>query len=92
MTATLYRDIGELTTNDPALGDGSAMGRLVDGALVAEGGRVTWVGPSARAPACDAVVECDGAAVVPGFVDSHTHLVFAGERSGEFEARMAGEP
>jgi imidazolonepropionase len=92
VTATLYSGIGELTTNDPALGDGSAMGRLTDASLVAEDGVVAWVGPAGREPECDEMVDCAGSAVVPGFVDSHTHLVFAGERSGEFEARMAGRP
>jgi imidazolonepropionase len=53
---------------------------------------VAWVGRAADAPATDERVRVDGCAVVPGFVDSHTHLVFAGERSGEFAARMAGEP
>jgi imidazolonepropionase-like amidohydrolase len=47
---------------------------------------------SARAPAADAVVDAAGRAVLPGFVDSHAHLVFAGERSAEFAARMAGLP
>jgi imidazolonepropionase len=86
----LYTNIGELTTNDVRLGDGSAMGRLVDAALVEEGGRVAWVGASSDAPAADERVDCDGAAVIPGFVDSHTHLVFAGDRVDEFVARMAG--
>jgi imidazolonepropionase len=52
---------------------------------------VLWIGPSAQAPEADEMIDAEGAAVVPGFVDSHTHLVFAGERSDEFEARMAGE-
>lgn len=90
MSSTLFSRIGELTTNDASLGDGSALGRLHDGALVEEDGRVVWVGPSALAPPADERVDVGGAAVVPGFVDSHTHLVFAGERSDEFEARMAG--
>lgn len=91
MTSTLVTRIGELTTNDPTLGDGSAMGRLRNAALVVEDGRVAWVGESAAGPAADEVIDAAGAAVIPGFVDSHTHLVFAGERSDEFEARMAGE-
>ncbi|MDE3064747.1 MAG: imidazolonepropionase, partial [Acidobacteriota bacterium] len=91
MSSTLVTRIGELTTNDPALGDGSAMGRVRDAALVVEDGRVAWVGESAASPAADEAIDAAGAAVIPGFVDSHTHLVFAGERSDEFEARMAGE-
>ena len=90
MTATLYTGIGELVTNDPAQGDGSALGRLADAALVAEGGTVAWVGPASRAPAADARVDLAGRAVLPGFVDSHSHLVFAGDRGEEFAARMAG--
>jgi imidazolonepropionase len=92
VTTRLIANIGELTTNDPTLGDATPMGRLRDAALVIDEARVLWVGPSAQAPACDEMIDADGAAVVPGFVDSHTHLVFAGERSDEFEARMAGSP
>jgi len=90
VTATLYARIGELTTNDPTLGDETPMGRVRDAALVVVNGAVAWVGSNNEAPEADTYVDLDGAAVVPGFVDSHTHLVFAGERSDEFEARMAG--
>jgi imidazolonepropionase len=62
-----------------------------DAGVVVSDGVVAWVGDSADTPAADAVLEADGGAVVPGFVDSHTHLVFAGDRSAEFVARMAGE-
>jgi imidazolonepropionase len=92
MTATLFTNIGELVTCDPSLGDGSALGVLRDAALVAKGGAVAWVGRAQDAPEADERVDCGGACVVPGFVDSHTHLVFEGERSAEFAARMAGEP
>ena len=92
MTATLFTGIGELVTCDPSLGDGSALGLVRGAALVAEGGAVAWVGPAQEAPAADERVDCGGRAVVPGFVDSHTHLVFEGERAAEFAARMAGEP
>jgi len=90
VTATLLTNIGELLTNDPANGTG-VVGRRFDAALVLDHGRVAWVGDAADAPSCDVVIDADGRAVVPGFVDSHTHLVFAGERSDEFEARMAGQ-
>ncbi len=90
MTTRLIRAIGELTTNDPSLGDGTAMGRLTDAAMVVDESRVLWVGPNSHAPEADEVLDVAGGAVTPGFVDSHTHLVFAGERSDEFEARMAG--
>jgi imidazolonepropionase len=90
MTSLLVRHIGELVTNDPTLGDGSPLGLLTDAALVVEGGRVAWVGATAEAPAADTVQDVGGRAVIPGFVDSHSHLVFAGDRSAEFAARMAG--
>jgi imidazolonepropionase len=90
MSSLLVRGIGELVTNDPTLGDGSPLGVLADAALVVEGGRVAWVGPAAGAPAADEVHDVGGRAVIPGFVDSHSHLVFAGDRSAEFAARMAG--
>lgn len=89
--ATLFRNIGELFTNDPAWGD--RFGILQDAAVEFDAGVITWVGndsDAAQRTPSD-VVDCDGNAVIPGFVDSHTHLVFAGDRSAEFEARMAGE-
>ncbi|MDX6197985.1 MAG: imidazolonepropionase [Actinomycetota bacterium] len=61
-------------------------------ALVVEGGRVCWVGSSAVTPVADERIDVDGATVIPGFVDSHTHLIFGGDRAEEFEARLAGEP
>jgi imidazolonepropionase len=60
-------------------------------ALLIEDGRVAWSGPASRAPAADQMVDAGGRAVLPGFVDSHAHLVFAGERGAEFAARMAGQ-
>jgi imidazolonepropionase len=83
-------EIGELVTNDPRLGDGP-LGLLPDAAVAIEDGRVAWVGPTARAPAADRRIRSGGAAVLPGFVDSHAHLVFAGDRAAEFAARMAGQ-
>lgn len=92
MSALLVTGIGELVTFDPA--HPGPDGILHDAALLAVDGRVVWTGPTSRAPREDAdeVVEVDGAAVIPGFVDAHTHLVFAGDRAAEFEARMAGRP
>jgi imidazolonepropionase len=90
VTSTLLYNIGELTTNDPTAGDGTALGRLHDAAMVFNEGRVAWVGSTRDAPAADEGVDCEQRAVIPGFVDSHTHLVFDGERSDEFAARMAG--
>lgn len=91
MRTTLVTGIGEMVTNDPTLGDESSLGVLRDAALLIQGGRVAWLGPARGAPAGDTSVDLAGAAVVPGFVDSHTHLMFAGDRSAEFTARMAGE-
>jgi imidazolonepropionase len=92
MSSVLFRNIGELTTNDESLGDRSPLGLIRRGALVVEGDEVVWVGDGGAPPACDAVVDVAGAAVIPGFVDSHSHLVFAGDRSAEFAARMEGTP
>jgi imidazolonepropionase len=86
----LVDDIGELVTNDPATGAGP-LGLLRDAALVVDGGRIAWLGPKAGAPPADERLGVSGAAVLPGFVDSHAHLVFAGDRAAEFGARMAGE-
>ena len=90
--ATLLTGIGELVTLDPA--HPGPLGILPDAALLEVDGRVEWTGPASAAPRDDAdeVVDAGGAAVIPGFVDSHTHLVFGGDRSAEFEARMAGRP
>ena len=93
MTTTVITGIGELVTNDPARAQqGGLLGLLSDAAVVVEGSRIAWVGPAVEAPAADVQVDAGGRAVIPGFVDSHSHLVFAGDRSAEFEARMTGEP
>lgn len=92
MTTTLITGIGELVTNDPSLGDGSPLGLLRDAAVVVDDETVAWVGPADRAPASDLRVDVDGAAVIPGFVDSHAHLLFAGDRTEEFVGRMTGRP
>lgn len=88
---TLFTNIGELVTNDPTVGDHSPLGLLHDAAIVVEGEQILWVGHASSAPAADFRQDCEGAAVIPGFVDSHAHLVFDGERSAEFAARMNGE-
>jgi imidazolonepropionase len=86
VVSLLVTNIGELLTNDDALGV------LRDAALVVEDGRVAWVGATTQAPATDTALDAAGRAALPGFVDSHAHLVFAGDRAAEFAARMAGEP
>jgi len=87
----LVEHIGELVTNDPAH-DG-ALGIIHDASVAIDGDRIAWVGEQAAAP--DGVegprIDAAGAAALPGFVDSHTHLVFAGDRTAEFDARMRGE-
>jgi imidazolonepropionase len=90
VTTRAVVNISELTTNDSSLGDHSPMGRIIDAALVLDDCHVLWVGENSMAPQADTMIDARDAAVIPGFVDSHTHLVFAGERSDEFEARMAG--
>ena len=77
--------IGQLVTHSP-------LGVLADAALVVADGQIAWVGASRDAPDADRRVELDGRAVIPGFVDSHAHLVFAGDRAAEFAARMTGTP
>lgn len=89
--STLITGIGELATNDPERAtpaDPLALRR--DAAVVLDAGRVAWVGDATLAPAADVAVDAGGRAVLPGFVDSHSHLVFAGDRGEEFAARMAG--
>lgn len=88
MTSELLTGIGELTTNDPS--HGGLLGRVTDAAVVIENDRIAWAGAAADAPAADRRTDVGGRAVLPGWVDSHTHLVFAGDRSAEFEHRMAG--
>ncbi|MFE7014691.1 imidazolonepropionase [Streptomyces sp. NPDC057651] len=89
MTTTVITNIGSLVTNDPAHGD-SPLGLIENAAVVVEGDRIVWVGPQAKASAADATHDAEGRAVIPGFVDSHSHLVFAGDRTQEFNARMSG--
>ena len=92
----LIMNIGELTTNVGTPGD--PCGTLRDAAVVVEGDRIAWVGAGREAAEVAArfegaetdVVDAGGRAVIPGFVDSHTHLVFGGDRADEFEARMTG--
>ena len=88
----LLTGIGQLVTCDPALGEGP-LGLVERAAVAAAGGRVVYAGPERQMPRLDAVEHAFGAgggAVVPGFVDAHTHLVFAGDRADEFAARLRG--
>jgi imidazolonepropionase len=98
----LVTGIGELVTcagpdggapvADRSLPADQRLGVVRDAAVVVADGLVAWVGPASQAPAADRALDVGGRAVVPGFVDSHSHLVFAGDRSAEFAARMAGTP
>jgi imidazolonepropionase len=87
--STVITNIGELVTNDPDADD--LLGAITGAALVVEGSTVAWVGRAADSPTADEQVDAGGRTVIPGFVDSHSHLVFAGDRAAEFAARMAGE-
>jgi imidazolonepropionase len=98
VSSLLIDQLGELVTNDPDRAGGTApdadprLGRVSNAAVVVQDGRVVWVGSASDAPPADERFDADGAAAIPGFVDSHAHLVFAGDRSAEFAARMAGRP
>ncbi len=95
MTRELLTGIGQLVTNDPADPGATGVDRLrlvADAAVLIEDGRVAWLGSASLAPEAEVVADLGGATVIPGFVDSHSHLVFAGDRSAEFEARMSGRP
>ncbi len=89
MSALVVDRIGTLVTNDPQSGEGP-LGIARNRALVIEDGRVTAIEPAGAAG--DERIDADGRCVIPGFVDSHTHLIFAGDRADEFAARMAGAP
>jgi imidazolonepropionase len=89
MTSTIIDGIGLLVTNDESYGPSTA--ERSKAAVVVEHGVISWVGDASDAPAADSRIDAGGRCVIPGFVDSHSHLVFAGDRSDEFEARMVGQ-
>lgn len=91
MSATVITGIAQLVTNDPTRGEGP-LGLLTDAYLVVSEGQVRDLGSGGTAPAADRCIDLGGRCLIPGFVDSHSHVVFAGDRSGEFAARMRGEP
>jgi imidazolonepropionase len=95
MSSTLITGISELVTNDDTLAGADhseGLGLVRNAAVIVEDGQVLWVGEAASAPEADRRVDVSGRAVIPGFVDSHSHLVFAGDRAAEFSARMTGTP
>ncbi|MEY9949294.1 imidazolonepropionase [Kitasatospora sp. GAS1066B] len=89
MTSTLITNIGALVTNDPS--HPGLLGLVEQAAVVIDGSVITWTGRAADAPAADRVHDAEGRTLLPGFVDSHAHLVFAGDRTAEFNARMSGQ-
>ena len=89
MTSILVDDIGLLVTNDREYG--SLTGERSAAAVVIEDGVVVWVGDSTDSPDADEHIDAGGRCVIPGFVDSHSHLAFAGDRADEFESRMTGQ-
>jgi imidazolonepropionase len=86
VTSLLVDRIGRLVTWD------DERPVVEDAAVLCDDGRVAWTGPTSDAPAADVRLDAEGGCVVPGFVDAHTHLVFGGDRSAEFAARLAGTP
>ena len=95
MTTTAVTNIASLVTNDPSLASltgRTPLGLIRDAAVVIDGDRIVWTGESSKAPATDNAVDAGGRAMIPGFVDSHSHLLFAGDRTEEFNARMSGRP
>lgn len=93
MSALLVTGIGELVTCAGPEGDPqSRLDARPDAAIVVAQGVIEWIGAARDAPSADRRIDCAGRAVIPGFVDSHTHLLYAGDRAEEFAARMAGRP
>lgn len=85
MSTTLLTDCHVAT-----MAGAAPFGAVEDAAILIEDGRIAWVGPRAEAPAAEVVEGLDGRWVTPGLIDCHTHLVFGGDRSGEFEQRLGG--
>jgi len=90
MSSTVITGIGELATCDGTGPD--RLGIKRDAAVVIDDSLIAWIGAAAEAPAADTRIDIEGRAIIPGFVDSHSHLVFAGDRGAEFAARMMGKP
>ena len=90
MSSTLITGIGELVTCDGT--DPEPLGIRSNVAVVVDDDTIAWIGAAADAPACDTMIDVEGRAIIPGFVDSHSHLLFAGDRATEFAARMTGQP
>lgn len=107
MSIAIIDHIGQLVTNcaepndpDAPISGTGELHVIENASVVTSDGRIVWAGPRASRPPLEwsdldgqpEVVDVEGRAVLPGFVDSHSHLVFSGDRGAEFEARMAGQP
>jgi len=90
MSQTVVKNISLLVTNNPTLGK-TELGLIENAALLIENGKISWVGAGESAPSAEKTIDAQGKAVIPGFVDSHNHLIFAKDRAGEFSARMKGQ-
>jgi imidazolonepropionase len=90
MSSTVITGIAELVTCDGTGAD--LLGIRHEAAVVVEDDLIAWIGSAAGAPAADTAIDVGKRAIIPGFVDSHSHLVFAGDRGSEFAARMTGQP
>jgi imidazolonepropionase len=90
VSSTVITGIGELVTCDGTSAD--LLGIRSNAALVIEEDVIAWIGSAAEAPAADTKIDVGGRVIIPGFVDSHSHLIFAGDRAAEFTARMTGQP
>ncbi|RBM02765.1 imidazolonepropionase [Glutamicibacter soli] len=85
MSSTLITNISEAFISD------AAHTLVENAAILIEGQDIAWIGEAGQAPEADTVINAGQRAALPGWVDSHSHLVFAGDRSREFVARMAGQ-
>ena len=85
---TLWHNANLMTLDDASGG----LGTIVDGVIAARDGRILHAGPAAAAPTfeADTRIDCNGRWISPGLIDCHTHLVYAGNRAGEFEQRLQG--
>ena len=86
MASQLIKNIGQLITNSD-----ENLGIINNAGLIIDGGKVAWIGENSKAPSADSAIDANNGVVAPGFVDSHTHAVFAGDRHKDYVARMAGE-
>lgn len=86
MGSQLISNIGQLITNS-----NKDLGIISDAAMVIDGQNILWVGANKEAPAADTRIDAKAGVVTPGFVDSHTHAIFAGDRSQDYVARMSGQ-